>query len=271
MISDGDTSRAGAEFNYDEPQADGGQDGALAPSGCSADVHFAIIPDWIFELPLTAQAFRLYAIAALHADRKGVAWPGRKRLAKMLGCTVRTVSRLFAELHASGAVTISSRFRPDGNGQTTNLLLVRRLRPPAEDHPPVTIVARGEGGDTGDTPSPGHPCHPLEVDSEEKKTPVPSAQGAAQRRGGPQAELVHWFQGAWSHYRDDAEYVPGRKDYVAAAALLKRATTEQVQVAACSMLESDDKFYRRAADLPLLLSQWNKIVLLVPYQGNGSL
>jgi len=137
--------------------------------------------------------------------------------------------------------------------------------------------ASGIAGQAGrpERKSPSRPGWPLtgqdrtgQDRTEDKNSPegaVPA--GPAKRRappkdqtrpGTPQAELVEWWQAAWKERRG-SEYTPQRKDFVTAVRLLKLAALPEVKARALSLLESRDAFHLKAADLPLLLSCWNKL------------
>jgi hypothetical protein len=90
----------------------------------------------------------------------------------------------------------------------------------------------------------------VEVDNTLRGRQSPTASRKAGKKGKPRG-----------HYRQ-TEYAPQTKDYVAAAKLLGLASESEIKDRAQNLLESDDKFYQRAADLSLLLSKWNLLATL---------
>ena len=72
-----------------------------------SDLHFAIVPRWIVRHPdLTAQAVRVYAVLADHADKQGRAFPSRRTIGNEAGgIEVATVARALKLLLEHGALT----------------------------------------------------------------------------------------------------------------------------------------------------------------------
>lgn len=99
---------------------------------------FGIVPEWvIFHPNLSAQAIRVYAVLAIHADRKNdTSWLGRKAIAEEAQCSLSTCDRALGELTNEGALKIESRSRTDGS-QTSNLYTIIRR------YPATTPVAIG--------------------------------------------------------------------------------------------------------------------------------
>jgi len=92
---------------------------------------FVLIPEWVFGLRLSSQAFRLYALLATYADWKdGSAWPSRKTLAQRLDTTTDSIDRWLRELTKTGCVTIERRTDPDNTARNlTNLYRLYRVAP----------------------------------------------------------------------------------------------------------------------------------------------
>lgn len=87
---------------------------------------FALIPEWvIYHEGVSAVAVRLYATLARHADDTGSAYPSKKRLATLCGCSVSTIDRCITELVAARALHVEPRTRDDGS-RASNMYLVRR-------------------------------------------------------------------------------------------------------------------------------------------------
>lgn len=102
--------------------------------------RFGIVPEWVVAAT-EPQALRLYCwLAARYADRDGIAYPSRARLARELTITTKTVDRALASLEASGALSVERR-RSDGGDSDTNLYRLHRIKP--DGATPMSL-----GGDT---------------------------------------------------------------------------------------------------------------------------
>lgn len=89
-----------------------------------ADVYFAIVPEWILDSDISAQAVRLYAVLRRYADATGACFPSRKTLATRLKVeSPKTVDRAIKELVDIGALVVEAR-RDETGDQTSNLYLV---------------------------------------------------------------------------------------------------------------------------------------------------
>lgn len=78
------------------------------------DRRFAIIDEWLLDLPVSDRAIRLYAILARYADNAThKAFPSRATLAGRLQCSKASVDRAAAELVAYGAM--SKQFRANSS------------------------------------------------------------------------------------------------------------------------------------------------------------
>lgn len=100
---------------------------------------FAIVPEWLLDVGVSARAVVLYARLARFADSDGRAVPGRQLLAELLDCSRDSVDRAIAELVDVGAIEKRAR-RDDAGDPTSNEYLIRRsipegvaarLRPPS--------------------------------------------------------------------------------------------------------------------------------------------
>ena len=86
---------------------------------------FAMVPRWIIQHEdLTSGAVRVYACLADMASKDRPAWPSHRTLAHRTNMSVSSVRRHIRELVQVGAINIQQRYRPDGEGQTTNLYTV---------------------------------------------------------------------------------------------------------------------------------------------------
>lgn len=92
----------------------------------TADIHadgpFALIPEWVLDAEISAQAVRLYGVLRRYADNRTLlAHPSRRTLADRLHVAdVKTVDRALAELVRVGAVTVTQRTRPGGSDLDSN-------------------------------------------------------------------------------------------------------------------------------------------------------
>lgn len=111
----------------------------------TADLKFAIIPEWLLDSGCSDKAVRLYAVLARYADNNDLtAYPGRATLAKRMGCHRASIDRTVEELEQLGAVTKQQRVK-DGRF-TSSLYTIHRIRRLA-DVPRRTHAA-----------TPSHPC-----------------------------------------------------------------------------------------------------------------
>ena len=76
-----------------------------------ADNYYSIVPEWVIDLPISAQAVRLYALLNRYADKEsGECFPSIKTLSKRMHTSVSTVKRALAELKNTGAITSVARY-----------------------------------------------------------------------------------------------------------------------------------------------------------------
>lgn len=85
--------------------------------GVTSDIGaFAIVPEWLLTLGISANAIRIFATLALYADRNtGKAHPSRAALAKRCQVSRSTVDRGLEELEQAGAIEIHERYEDDGD------------------------------------------------------------------------------------------------------------------------------------------------------------
>lgn len=94
--------------------------------------QFAVVPDEILSAPISANAFRLWAILQRHSDVLGHCYPARARLAEMMNVSHDTVSRAKKELVEAGWLTCLERFDDQGRRTSDDLFLHPPRRTPAE-------------------------------------------------------------------------------------------------------------------------------------------
>jgi hypothetical protein len=85
---------------------------ALLPGGARDSQRFVAIPEWLLAFTGQPRRFLLYSHLWLQADwRAKTARPGRLRLARLCGCSLRTVDRAIAELKELGVLDSRRRCR----------------------------------------------------------------------------------------------------------------------------------------------------------------
>lgn len=124
----------------------------MSEAPVSTDLAFALLPEWLLDADVSAQAIRLYAVLARYADRAGNAFPSRKALADRLQVRdKKTVDRALKELVDAQAVTVHGRVDEAGD-QTSNHYVVHRT-------PPEGVVARTPSGGGTNATTQGQGCH----------------------------------------------------------------------------------------------------------------
>jgi len=92
-----------------------------------AQVYFAVIPEWVLDLPVSSAAIRVYCCLRRYADNKtGECYPSRKALAMRSRCSIATVDRCVKELVDNGAIRVAKRKNAAGDW-TSNLYTVLAL------------------------------------------------------------------------------------------------------------------------------------------------
>lgn len=112
---------------------------------------FAQVPEWLLYSGVSDRAVRVFAVLDRHADREGRAFPGRPKLAALVGCHVNSLDRAIAELRDAGALVTTARYRDDGSRSSSDYWLW-----PASPPAVGGTTTGGEGGATvdGDGASP---------------------------------------------------------------------------------------------------------------------
>lgn len=96
--------------------------------GLDVETHFAMVPEWVLDSPISDCALRLYAVLIRYGQTSGARVPGRSTLARRLRKqSVDTVDRAMKELVGIGAVELEH--RRQGTRQLTNRYVVRTARP----------------------------------------------------------------------------------------------------------------------------------------------
>jgi len=85
---------------------------------------FAMIPEWLLDSDVSAQATRLYCVLHRYADKDTQdARPIESALAKRLGCSLDTIDRALKELVQIGAVDVEHRLDEAGDLTSNDYIL----------------------------------------------------------------------------------------------------------------------------------------------------
>ena len=104
--------------------------------------HFAIVPEILINSRVSDAAVRLYAVLALHADRKSsTTFVGYRAIGDLLGKSKRSLMRACAELVEAGAIAVTP--RTVGGRRTSNLYRLLVMTPPGDKN--VTTVGDRNG------------------------------------------------------------------------------------------------------------------------------
>lgn len=89
--------------------------------------QFAMIPEWLLaDLTVPHSAKIVWCWLHRHAGNGGRAWPGRRRLADLVGCTPRSITTAIGHLERVGAITVTPRL--NDSGQRSNLYTLHPVR-----------------------------------------------------------------------------------------------------------------------------------------------
>lgn len=95
------------------------------PSKPLARQRFVIVPEWILDADVSANAVRVWAVLRSYADNKtGECWPSRATVAKRCGQSVDTVDRAVKELVRVRALSVRRRKGKNGEPLTNLFRLV---------------------------------------------------------------------------------------------------------------------------------------------------
>lgn len=86
--------------------------------------RFAIVPDQVLFADVTATAKLLWAVLARYADPMGHCYPGRRRLAELLGCSIPTIARAKAELIKAKLIECHERYGEGGRRTSDDVFLI---------------------------------------------------------------------------------------------------------------------------------------------------
>lgn len=108
--------------------------------------YFALIPEYVLNADISANAVRLYGVLNRFANSRGHAWPSRKTIADQMRVSVATVDRAKDELVALGALTVEPRTTPSGDPSSNLYILNATLSPVREG----LLTREGTGTPTSD-------------------------------------------------------------------------------------------------------------------------
>lgn len=138
-----------------------------------ADVTFAIVPEWILDADISANAVRLYAVLRRYADQDGACYPSRATLAGRLRVSRDTVDRAARELVDVGALEVEGRRTASGD-RDSNLYRLHTL--PGGGR---TGAATGGRKDAATVAAPvRHRTRATELEPVEREVPAPAGAGA---------------------------------------------------------------------------------------------
>lgn len=94
---------------------------------------FSVVPEWVIKAG-SARAVHLWSVLQLYANKKGQCFPGRKTIARDMGCSLSTVDRAVDDLCAIGALLVEPRMAPDGDRTSNDYYLITGsdLTPPQD-------------------------------------------------------------------------------------------------------------------------------------------
>lgn len=153
----------------------------------SGNYAYAVVPEWILEAEISAQAVRLFALLDRYVGRNESAWPSRRTLAERMKVTTKTIDRALAELVDVGAIVIEQRYRVDGSLTSSSYV----LWPLTMRHGRGEVGTRVSLGTVSNVPSGSNPSEVTPV----KRTSLVTASGdRATSKAQARAELL------WNEY-----------------------------------------------------------------------
>ena len=134
-----------------------------------SDVYFSIVPEWVIDAPISAQAVRVYAVLCRYADKDdGTCFPSIRTLAERIHVSESTIKRAIKELKSIGAIKSQKRFDKATGEQTSNLYTVMRSKELIYDLPNVIDDTSPSSSETHKLESINH-SHSLEENFEDRK------------------------------------------------------------------------------------------------------
>lgn len=110
----------------------------------NSDIYFAIVPEWVIDAPISAQAVRLYSVLNRYSNKDdATCFPAIKTIAKRMHTSESTVKRALTELKDIKAVLVEARYNKATGEQTSNLYTV--MYTPAFIYEPPQVIDDLEG------------------------------------------------------------------------------------------------------------------------------
>jgi DNA-binding Lrp family transcriptional regulator len=114
-----------------------------------SDLYFAIVPEWIIDAPISAQAVRLYATLHRYADKTDkTCYPSINTIAKRMQVSVSTVKRALDELKDVKAITVEARYNKATGEQTSNLYTLMTVPAFIYEPPQTTYELEGSSSES---------------------------------------------------------------------------------------------------------------------------
>jgi hypothetical protein len=186
------------------------------------DGYYAVIPEWVLDADISAQAVRLYAVLRRYADhRSREAHPSRRTLAtRMHLADVKAVDRALADLRRIGAVETFERFSDDGDRASNGYRIKARGQDFTQGGGPNAI---GGGGAEG-----------MGVGVQKGEEPQPENHSQNNHSADADAD----FEEFWRAYPRKVGKLAARRAYMTA---LKRARPEVILVALTTTQWPEDR------------------------------
>ena len=157
-----------------------------------SDVYFSIVPEWVIDAPISAQAVRVYAVLCRYADKDdGTCFPSIRTLAERIHVSESTIKRAIKELKVIGAIKSQKRFDKATGEQTSNLYTVMRSKELIYDLPNVIDDTSPSSSETHKLESINH-SHSLEENFEDRKVLWNALVDAIGYQPSTQVERAGW-------------------------------------------------------------------------------
>ena len=157
-----------------------------------SDVYFSIVPEWVIDAPVSAQAVRVYAVLCRYADKDdGTCFPSIRTLAERINVSESTIKRAIKELKTIGAIKSQKRFDKATGEQTSNLYTVMRSKELIYDLPNVIDDTSPSSSETHKLESINH-SQSLEENFEDRKVLWNALVDAIGYQPSTQVERAGW-------------------------------------------------------------------------------
>lgn len=90
--------------------------------------RFVTIPELVLFADISPNALRLFALFQWHGGQEGRCYPGLKRLAELMNCSIDTVGRARRELVSAGLIECRERHDEHGRRTTDDVYLTAVVR-----------------------------------------------------------------------------------------------------------------------------------------------